>query len=153
MGASLSAGLVAFGDTNGAVLIYDTKNSKEKKRLDGTHQGPVSLLQFSPVLSDRFFLVSAGCNGRINVYDVATGFEVLQTIDDSILPLSAVQFCRGHRMLAVVSQDNTVFFYAWKYVSTTLNLEALNIDIHPTGHHVRINPQIKARFLDYLFSF
>lgn len=130
MAACLSAGLVAFGDSNGSVLIYDTKNLKEKKRLDGAHQGPVSLLQFSPVNSDRFFLVSAGCNGRMNVYDVATGFEMIQTLEDSIVSISAVQFCRGHHMLAVVSQDNSVLFYAWKYVSIyCTELMASNIDI------------------------
>jgi WD40 repeat protein len=101
---SATAGLVASGGEEGAVLLWDRNNGQFRQSLLG-HLGPIKALAFTP---DGSLLVSASADGTLNIW--RPDGNLLWTYRDSnpLPPFRCLAFRPQTRLMAAGTGDGRV---------------------------------------------
>jgi WD40 repeat protein len=105
------------------VWVWDVPDSKNTRTIKA-HPGPVRAVSFSP---DGRRLASAGADGTVKMWDVATGQEMLTLERGHPSGISRVAFSPDGRRLASSSSDGTVKMWD---VATGQETRALEEDYH-----------------------
>ena len=100
---SPDSSLVAAGDHDGTVHVWDTRNSWAVRAFSG-HSGPVTGVAFTP---DNSTLVSAGHDGKVRLWNVSSG-QAEQVLDAGGEPLNDMSLATDGSVLATVGQDGVV---------------------------------------------
>jgi WD40 repeat protein len=103
LGFSHDGRIIATGNFNGTVKLWDFASGRLLRTLDG-HTDVVYKAVFSP---DGKILASCSRDGKITLWEVATG-TVLRTLIGHTRPVKAVAFTPDGHSLASVSNDGTV---------------------------------------------
>jgi WD40 repeat protein len=103
VGFSDNGRLIATGNFNGTVKLWDVSTGRVERTLDG-HTDLVYKGVFS---HDAKILASCSRDGKIKIWDVATGNE-LRTLIGHTRPVKAVAFTPDDKLLASVGNDGTV---------------------------------------------
>jgi WD40 repeat protein len=103
LGFNRDGRMIATGNFNGTVKLWDVPSGRLLRTLDG-HTDVVYKGVFSP---DEKVLASCSRDGKIKIWDVATGTE-LRTLAGHTRPVKAVAFSPDGKLLASASNDGTV---------------------------------------------
>ncbi len=135
--------LLAIGDSNGALKLWETDTGQEIRELGG-HYSLISGLSFSP---NGRYLASSSFDLKVKIWDVVSG-EQVAVIKDFNSQVNYVTFSPDGNLLAAVDQDGKV--QAWEVNSV---LENYTEESSPSG---RVEPvffkQAPAAAIDVSFS-
>ena len=95
--------LLATGDTNGEILVWQVKDSQLKFRLKADNNW-IRSVAFSP---DGKTLASAGENQTIKIWDMTNG-SYLQTLNDQRNQVWSIVFSPDGKTLASAGEDQTI---------------------------------------------
>src|SRR5690606_27217897 len=99
-------GLVALGDAEGRVFLYDHGNGR-LRLLPSARGLNVSWLAFS---DDGAWLASGGMDGRVHVFDVASGDALASHTMDPDFPTRRLALDRARRLLLVAGEGRVALW-------------------------------------------
>lgn len=95
--------MLATGDTNGEILVWQVKDSRLKFRLKADNNW-IRSIEFSP---DGKTLASAGENQTIKIWDLASK-DCIQTLDEKENQVWSISFSPDGKTLATGGEDETI---------------------------------------------
>lgn len=103
---------LASGDRSGNIRIYDSATMQELCKIEA-HDSEVLCLEYSETdATDLNLMASASRDRLLHVFDVAKGYEFVQTLSDHSSSITAVRFLANQRNVQMVScgADKSIIF-------------------------------------------
>jgi polar amino acid transport system permease protein len=134
LSTSPSTGLVAVGDKDGDILVWEPKANWARRTFSG-HTGPVIGVAFMP---DGRTLVSASQDGTVRLWDVASG-QVQKVLGTDAGPLTNMSLSADGSTVATVGEDGMVRVWVASGQATGDAIQAIGPNAN-TRYAVALSP-------------
>ena len=137
-------GELAVGYSDNQIRIYDLDNYSLKRELTG-HENSVFTLKYSP---DESLLFSAGRDAHLRIWDVESGYLLLEDIVAHMYAINNIDFSPDSKHFVTCSMDKSI--KVWDMLQFKL-LKVIDKARH-AGHGTSVNKLLWSKHKDQVIS-